>query len=291
MPRPGADVVIPFGGPGSLEDICARAAELRLGSGDTVTVVDNRPMAPPLTTRFGAVCVLRASERQTPAFARNRGVAAGSADWLVFLDADCRWEPDLLDRYLQQAPAEGVAVLAGAIRDAGSPAGRREPLAVRYARLSEFMSQDATMNRGRWSYAQTANCAVRRVAFETVGGFRADARAGEDADLCLRLVAAGWTLDARPAAAVVHQSRDSMRALLGQCAIHGAGVAWLDARHPGAAPARRWPGLALWSLRRWRTCVVAMVRGDGDAAVTALIDPVTTWAYELGRRRANRRSR
>lgn len=106
------------------------------------------------------------------------------------------------------------------------------------------MSQDNTLQRGRWGFAQTANAACRRLAFEAVQGFREDIRSAEDADLTYRLRAAGWELERREGAAVVHRSRQSVSGFVVQKAGHGAGAAWLNRTYPGSFPARRRPGLA-----------------------------------------------
>src|SRR6185437_15286505 len=99
---------------------------------------------------------------------------------------------------------------------------------------------------GQWSYAQTANCAIRREAFQQVGGFVEEIRSGGDADICFRLKDAGWEIESRDGALVTHTSRSRLSKLLRQRARMGAGAAWLDARHPGSFPAARWPGLLAW---------------------------------------------
>ena len=55
------------------------------------------------------------------------------------------------------------------------------------------------MGRGRAAQAQAANCAVRRDAFEAVGG-------GDD--LSLRLRALGWSLERRAEARVERRAQD-----------------------------------------------------------------------------------
>ena len=62
--------------------------------------------------RLSDIKPLSAAERQTPGYARNRGVAQGRAPWIVFLDADTEPSPDLLDRYFETPPAEDTALLA-----------------------------------------------------------------------------------------------------------------------------------------------------------------------------------
>ena len=285
--RPAVDVVVPFAGPpAGLRALVARLEALRTRAGDTVVVADNRGVGVPGSDRVG---VIDATSRRGSYHARNAGARAGSAPWLLFFDADVEPAHDLLDRLFEPAPAERTGVLAGAVIDEPPPSGARGPAALRYAWLKSSMSQETTLGHGRWAFAQTANCAVRRAAFADVGGFSDEARSGGDADLCFRLEAAGWGLESRPGAAVLHRNRATIPRMLAQRARHGAGAAWLARRHPGAFPPRRGPGLAWWGLRRAGQGVGALVRGDRDAALVGLLDGPAVWAFELGRRLPNRR--
>jgi hypothetical protein len=276
--RPAVDVVIPVAD--DVSGVLARARGLALAGADTLTIVDNRGA--------GVVDpdVLVADAVRTSYFARNAGARRGSAPWLLFLDADVHAPPDLLDRLFAEEPGARTAVLAGAVLD--EPAGPGAPAALRFAELKRSMSQEITLGHGRWAFAQTANCAVRREAFEAVGGFRDAVRSGGDADLCWRLAAGGWELERRPGAAVVHRNRATVPAMLAQRFRHGSGAGWLAGEHPGAMPARRWPGLAWWSVRRAAAGLAAAARGDRDGAIVGLLDGPAVWAFELGRLVPNR---
>lgn len=270
MPRPSADVVVPFAGSDAqLREVRARVAALTLREGDSARVVDNREQ--PVRSSY---------------YARNAGAAAGSAEWLVFLDADVRFDADLLDRLLDPAPAGDVGVIAGGIVDEVVA----DTAVARALRRRGAMDQRVATDRTR-PFAQTAHCAVRRMAFEAVGGFADAVRSGGDADLCFCLAQAGWRLEARHDVAVRHEARATLGAVVRQVARHGAGAAWVDRRHPGVMPRRLSPGWALWTLRRLGAAGAALARRDRDAAVDAALDAVLGWAFEIGRLMPNRARR
>lgn len=280
--RPAADIVVPVAATAAeLRAVVLRMRGVRLRPGDTLTVVDNRGVG------VAEPEVLVAAGAPTSYFARNAGAARGHAPWIVFLDADVRPPADLLDRLLAgPEPDAAVGVIAGGVRD--EPVGVNGPVAARFAELQAVMAQDATFDRGRWGFAKTAHAAVRREAFSAVGGFRPSVRSGGDADLSWRVADLGWTLEHRPSAAVVHASRPALRQMLAQRFRHGSGAAWLDREHPGSLPARRWPGLLWWGVRRAAAGATAAARGDRDGAILGLLDGPATWAFELGRRVPNR---
>jgi GT2 family glycosyltransferase len=278
--------VVPFAGsPAELAAVRDRMAALELRTGDTLVVVDNTPGGASLNGT--AISVLRADARQTPAYARNQGAAAGRAEWLVFLDADAIPSPELLDRYFDPPPGPRTALLGGGVIDEQVPASS-SPVA-RYSYLRAVMSQERTFSFGEWGYPKSANVACRREAFEAVGGFRAAIRAAEDADLCYRLRAAGWDVERREHATAVHLNRRSLGALVRQQMLWGAGGAWLERHYPGSVPLISGPRIVRWGL-------AGAVRGlrrvrhlDRDAAIYALLRPIEALAWELGRLRSNER--
>ena len=285
--RPAVDVVVPFRGSApALADLVERLRRLMLEPGDTLTVVDNSPDGVADPSTLPGVHVVAAPERQSSYHARNRGAAAGEAPWLLFLDADVEPSPRLADCYLSEPPDARTAVLVGAVRDVGS-ASERESLAARYARVRRLIDQANTLQMAR-PYAKTANCLVRRAAFEQVGGFVDDIRSGGDADLCFRLREAGWELESRPGAVAEHRGRQRLLGLLGQRARHGSGAEWLELRYPGfVGPRRRVVGLARNLVEGAAGAVVSLLRGRRDQAVIRLLDPVSNAAFELGRRVPN----
>lgn len=284
-------MIVPFlGDERSLSELIARLARLRLAPGDEIIVADNRPAhrsrlpgeePPP------PIALVDAAGVQSPGFARNRAAAMAAGEWLVLIDADTEPSPALLPAYFEPLPAPDCGILAGGIEDRAAT----DTVAARHAASRGHMNEARTLDRPAFPYAQTANCAIRRAAFQQNGGFAEDARAGEDADLCFRLGMAGWRLESRPAARVVHLTRPTTAALLAQLARHGSGAAWCERRHPGSFPPPSPRELAGRLARSAAEAVLAVARSDGAQARAHLLEFAEAGAFELGRHLPNRARR
>jgi GT2 family glycosyltransferase len=287
MGRPTVDVVVPFvGSDDDLTNLCEHLGRLERETGDSVVVVDNRPRPSAIPDReISGVRVIAAPDVQSSYYARNRGAAAGAAPWLVFVDADVRVDMDLIARYFDPPPGDRIAILAGDIANEVHDAGTQAPMAVRYAHLAQVFAQETTVTNAQFPYAMTANCAIRRDAFEQVNGFVENVRSGGDADICIRIQDRDWKMEHRPTAVVTHVSRDTVKKLLRQSARHGSGAAWLESLYPGFSPAGRIPGS--WGCRQIAGSVIARIRGDQDRALVKFIDGARSVAFDFGRRAPN----
>jgi GT2 family glycosyltransferase len=285
MARPAVSVVVPFAGPArELSQLLERLSRLTRRPGDELIVADNRRAARSVNhptagaSSVGSLAIVSADGLRTPAFARNCGARAASGEWLIFIDADTRPSASLLDAYFESEPAPSTAILAGGIRDVAE----RGTLTARHIVGRGHMDQRMTLDKPR-PYAQTANCAVRRSAFEAVGGFVATARAGEDADLCFRLEDAGWAMEERPRAWVEHRARDRLTSLLAQLARHGSGAAWCERRHPGSFPASDLRDVLARLSHDATDGVSRLLGGQPEAAGFAMLGALESCAFELGR--------
>jgi mycofactocin glycosyltransferase len=280
--RPAVSVIVPFAGADAdLDALVARLGALGRGPEDELIVADNRPR--PAPGERGPVRVLDAAGVRSPAFARNAAARAAHGEWLVFVDADTTPRAGLLEAYFTPFPEDTVGVLGGGIEDVAA----RPTLVARYIARREKMDPRHALGHPHRPFFQTANCAVRREAFEQAGGFDPGARAAEDADLCWRLEEAGWRLEARPGAVVEHHARETLGGLLHQLAVHGAGVAWLNRRHPGSDPPptlRELLGRLSWYPRE---ALSRARRGDREEALFVLIDLLALYAYDACRLRSN----
>jgi len=272
-------MVVPFlGGDEELRALLGRLGAIRCAPGDTLTVVDNRPARPGEGPPPGDV--IRAPERQSSYFARNRGAARGSAPWLVFLDADVEPAPDLLESYFDPAPGERTGLLAGGVEAVLAPGGG--PI-TRYGVLQGHLDVEGRDGPDGREHAITANLAVRREAFAAVGGFEDGIRSGGDADLCFRVQAAGWGFERRPAARVGHATRATLPALLRAFARYGSGAQWLWERYPDFQPPGSLPRVMAAVLATSVRVPRAAARDGRDGALVTALEPVSGLAFELGR--------
>lgn len=171
-------VVIPTTGRPSLQAVLAELS----GPGiDEVVVVDDRLEPSELAVPAG-VRVLCSGGRG-PAAARNVGWRAVRSEWVAFLDDDVVPGP------------EWVSLLAGDLAalaaDVGASQGRIEVPVP--ARPTDWERGTAGLATAPWI---TADMAYRRAALLRVGGFdeRFPRAYREDADLALRVLAAGYRI-------------------------------------------------------------------------------------------------
>src|SRR4051812_24837394 len=274
--RPAVGVVVPFRGD--------RAAAQRLGAAlrcldlrddDEVVVADNTAMGAAQHLAAVRVRVVRATRERSAYHARNEGARAATAQWILFLDADCRAEPGLLDAYFGEAIPEDVGALAGQIL--GEPDQRS--FAARYARSRRLFDHADGLIQADEGGAAAGNLLVRRAAFDAVGGFTEGIRSGGDIDFCRRLQAAGWRLGFRPQAVIHHRHRASLRSLLGAIARYGAGARWLNERYPGSSPP--WP-LRLGLASTVRDVIRHVREGQVEEALFRGADGLGLMAHRVG---------
>jgi GT2 family glycosyltransferase len=208
--------------------------------GDELIAADNSASVPATP----AVTIVSARAERSPAHARNAGAERARNDWILFLDADCRPLPGLLDAYFATPVEASVGALAGGVIPASGP----QTLAARYGAARNFLGQEAHLAHPFRPRAAAANLMVRRAAFEQVGGFYEGLRAAEDTDFSWRLQAAGWHLGIRPEARVEHEYRSSVAELRRQWRGYAAGRAWLARRYHGFRPE---PAVVRAGRRAW----------------------------------------
>ena len=179
------DVVVPTVGRDSLVRLLEALASGSVPVPGRVLVVDNRPDRGRPLPLSGFQAEVIPGRAVGPAAARNLGWRRTRAEWVAFLDDDVvpgpTWAAELLTD-LAGLPPE-VAASQGRIV-VPMPAGRRP---------TDWERNVRGLETARWA---TADMAYRREVLAEVGGFDERFRRAyrEDADLGLRVVAAGYRI-------------------------------------------------------------------------------------------------
>jgi glycosyltransferase involved in cell wall biosynthesis len=165
--------------------------------------------------------------------ARNSGVARSQGSVVAFLDDDARATPGWLRGLLGHFTDPGVVGVGGRLDPIWATARPRWfPGEFSWTIGGSYAGMPAQTARVRNVWA--SNMAVRRPAFEAVGGFREDfGKVGavsrpEDTDLCLRVNDGAWLYE--PVSAVGHHvpaERARFRYFLVRCFNEGRGKAGL----------------------------------------------------------------
>ncbi len=162
--------------------------------------------------RFHTIRLVDASKVTGPGATRNTGVEAAQGDLLAFCDADDVVQPGWLTAHvLALADAE---VSAG-VFDFWSLNGLAAPSPPSYAPppgLGLF---------GFLPGGGTANLAVRRRAFQEIGGFSEDLMTGEDFDLCWRAQLFGHRYVLSKDAVVARRDRRGFRPVFKRYTAYG----------------------------------------------------------------------
>ena len=126
---------------------------------------------------------------------RNAGARAASGAVLGFVDADHEIGPDWLSAAAAALNSPDVGVVGDLCRAPANGTWVQQTFDRLRARATRATDV---------SWLGSGNMAVRREAFEAVGGFDESLEVCEDVDLCQRMRAAGWRVRAEPLMRNVH---------------------------------------------------------------------------------------
>ena len=179
-------VVIPTHNRADWVGECVQSVLAQTRPADSVIVVDDgstdgteRALA-----GFGDAISIERQARSGPAAAKNRGVRRSTADWILFVDSDDMLAPQALgtiEQTIGDRPDHDLfSVRALEITETGTPTGRE------FGKRSPGTGY-TTAGLLRHDAGGCSWFAVRRGAFDAVGGFDDELRSAEECDFALRL--------------------------------------------------------------------------------------------------------
>jgi len=155
--------------------------------------------------------------------ARNNGVSHTQATYVVFIDADCIAEKDLIEELLTGIQS-GDFSACGGVQRVPFDATFFERDVYRYMQrlgmFTDYMRPGAATIR-LVDHNASCNVMYRRGDFLNVGGFSEGLWPGEDVDLDCRLTLAGKTLVCNPKAIVYHHRPKDWHGFLRMMARYG----------------------------------------------------------------------
>ena len=204
---------------------------------------------------------------------RNSGARLARGERLVFVDADCLVPCNYLEE-IDSAFARSGAAAVGAYY-AMSP----DPNWLERA----WHSLHAPSHEGFVRWVPAGNLAVKKLVFDSIGGFRSDLSSGEDVDLCRRLSECGERVFQSTSIVSHHLGNaKQIRTFVRKHAWHGEGM--LAAQGRGRLNRPLLMTLSHWGLLACASVVVAAIRPglpEGAAILVAagLVIPAITVGF------------
>lgn len=172
-------------------------------------------------------------ENSGPGLSRNYGAERGRGDYLIFLDSDCIIPPQYLAEVEKELAAQPVDAFGGP--DSAHESFTDLQKAINYSMTSILTTGGIRGKKTSMEkfHPRSFNMGFSRQVFEATGGF-SGMRFGEDIDMSIRIMEAGFKTRLFPAAYVYHKRRTSWKKFFKQ--VYNSGIARINLflLHPGS---------------------------------------------------------
>lgn len=242
-------VVCSYNGARTLEDCLKSLEKVRYPDYEVIFVDDgSKDNSQEIVARYPWVRNIKQVNKGL-SVARNVGIAAAQGEIVAFTDSDCMADEDWL-YYLVQAlqSSEKFAAVGGPNISPAATDWIQATVASAPGSPSHVLLTDTVAE-----HVPGCNMAYYKWALEQIGGFDPEYRkAGDDVDVCWRIMQLGFQIGFSPSAIVWHYRRFTVQAYFGQQKGYGEAEALLRYKHLnyfGSTGSAIWHGRVYSSVR------------------------------------------
>lgn len=173
-----------------------------------IIVVDSSDDRTPeiVKKEFPAVHFFHYNRKTDPGTARNKGIQMSSGDPVLFIDSDCRANPDWIENMVSLHRRYPYAAIGGAVLNGNHPSSE-----IAWAGyMAEFREYLPSRKTGFVDHIPTCNISYKRQALLKVGAFHSEYYPQEDLEFNYRLQQLGMQLYFDPSIRVQHQHRETI---------------------------------------------------------------------------------
>jgi len=220
-------VVCSYNGARTLRDCMSSLQDLHYPDYEIILVDDgSKDNTQPIMQEFPGVRNIRQKNRGL-SVARNVGIAAATGEVVAFTDSDCMADRDWLYFLVHTLLSSDFAAVGGPNISPPATDWIQATVGAAPGGPSHVLLTDTIAE-----HVPGCNMAYHKWALEMIGGFDPEYRkAGDDVDVCWRIMQLGYQIGFSPAAVVWHYRRFEVKTYFSQQTGYGEAEAMLRYKH------------------------------------------------------------